>query len=100
VRLNVDGLLVYYLSMWIDLGNLNISNLELEEIPEDVVSMYDLPATPVVIDFSSKSSGWFESVDLERFNAAGNMISMLDERILQEFGAIRHFDVFQSSYCD
>jgi hypothetical protein len=77
-----------------DLGNLNISNLELDEIPEDVYSMYDLSTKPVVIDFSSKYSGWSDSVDLERFNASGNEISRIDERISREFGAIKHFDVF------
>ena len=74
-------------------GNLNISNLELQEIPDDVYSMYDLSSKTVVVDFSIKSSGWFESVDLQRFNAAGNEISQIDERVVQEFGAIKHFDV-------
>jgi len=74
-------------------GNLNISNLELTQIPEDVYSMYDLSTKAVVVDFSSKSSGWYESVDLERFNAANNEIVEVDERIVEEFGGIRHFDV-------
>jgi hypothetical protein len=73
---------------------LNISNLELEDIPEDVYSMYDLSTKPVVVDFSSKSSGWYDSVDLERFNAAGNGISSIDERFVEEFGGIKHFDVY------
>lgn len=72
---------------------MNISNLELLEIPEDVYTMYDLSTKTVVVDFSSKSSGWYDSVDLERFNAAGNEILEIDERIVEEFGGIRHFDV-------
>ena len=76
-----------------NIGNLNISNLELQEVPEDVHSMYNLTSKSVVIDFSSKSSGWYESVDLERFNASGNEIPHLDERIVEEFGGLKHFDV-------
>ena len=56
--------------------------------------MYDLSTKSVVVDFSSKSSGWYDSVDLQRFNAAGNEISEVDERMVAEFGAIKHFDVF------
>jgi hypothetical protein len=67
--------------------------LELQEVPEDVYTMYDLSTKTVVVDFSSRSSGWYDSVDLERFNAAGNEISEVDERIVEEFGGIRHFDV-------
>ena len=67
--------------------------MELQEIPEDVYTMYDLSTKTVVVDFSSRSSGWYDSVDLERFNAAGNEILEIDERIVEEFGGIRHFDV-------
>ena len=74
-------------------GNLNISNLELTELPEDVYTMYDLSNKPVVVDFSTKSAGWYDSVDLERFNAAGNEIPSFDDRIIEEFGGVRHFDV-------
>ena len=72
--------------------------MELEAIPEEVFAMYDLSKKSVVVDFSSASSGWFDSVDLERFNAAGNEISEIDERVVEEFGGIKHFDVksFQS----
>ena len=82
-----------------ELGNLNISNLELREIPEDVYTMYDLSSKDIVVDFSSKSSGWYESVDLERFNAAGNEIPEIHGRIVDEFPGIRHFDVFSNSFC-
>ena len=61
--------------------------------------MYDLSTKAVVVDFSSRSSGWYESVDLERFNAAGNEISSidhLDRLITEEFAGIKHFDVLQS----
>lgn len=74
-------------------GNLNISNLELTELPEDVYTIYDLSNKPVVVDFSTKSAGWYDSVDLERFNAAGNEIPSFDDRITEEFGGVRHFDV-------
>jgi hypothetical protein len=76
-----------------NVGNLNISNLELTELPEDVYTIYDLSNKPVVVDFSTKSAGWYDSVDLERFNAAGNEIPSFDDRIIEEFGGIRHFDV-------
>jgi hypothetical protein len=74
-------------------GNLNISNLELQAIPDDVYSMYDLSKQTVIVDFSSASSGWSDSVDLERFNAAGNEIPDIEERTIEEFGGIKHFDV-------
>jgi hypothetical protein len=91
----MDELLVVcpVLNFPLNAGNLNISNLELKEIPEDVYSMYDLSTKSVVVDFSSKSSGWYDSVDLERFNASGNEISQIDELISEEFGGIKHFDV-------
>jgi len=76
-----------------DKGNLNFSNLELQQIPEDVYSIYDLSTKSVIVDFSSRTGGWHESVDLERFNAAGNEIAHLEDRVLAEFPAIRHFDV-------
>lgn len=63
------------------------------ELPEDVYTMYDLSNKPVVVDFSTKSAGWYDSVDLERFNAAGNEIPSFDDRITEEFGGVRHFDV-------
>jgi len=56
--------------------------------------MYDLSSKTVIVDFSMKASSWFESVDLQRFNAAGNEISQIDDRLVQEFGAIKYFDVF------
>jgi len=84
---------VFMFPMEAYIGNLNISNLELKELPEDVYTMYDLSNKPVVVDFSSKSAGWYESVDLERFNAAGNEIPSFDDRVIEEFGGIRHFDV-------
>ena len=59
-------------------------------------SMYDLSTKSVVVDFSSKSSGWFDSVDLLRFNAAGNEIRQIEDRIVTEFGAIKHFDVIHT----
>lgn len=82
----------------LNVGNLNISNLELREIPDDVYSMYDLSTKSVVVDFSSKSSGWYDSVDLERFNASGNEISQIDDLISEEFGGIKHFDVANLPY--
>jgi len=87
------GLPVLYLWKLTDKGNLNISNLELQELPEEVYSMYDIAPSSVVVDFSSRSSGWYESVDLQRFNASGNEITEISDRIVEEFGALKHFDV-------
>jgi hypothetical protein len=93
----MDELLVsIFYHKFLTKGNLNISNLELIEIPDDVYSMYDLSTKAVVVDFSSRSSGWYESVDLQRFNAAGNEISsidQLDQLLTEEFAGIKHFDV-------
>ena len=78
---------------------MNISNLELIQIPDEVYSMYDLSTKAVVVDFSSRSSGWYESVDLQRFNAAGNEISsidQLDQLLTEEFAGIKHFDVYRT----
>lgn len=74
-------------------GNLNISNLELQEIPEEVYAIYEIAPASVVVDFSSRASGWYESVDLQRFNASGNEIAEIGDRIPAEFGAMKHFDV-------
>ena len=83
---------IYHLGKLIE-GNLNISTLELQELPEEVYSMYEIAPSTVVVDFSSRSSGWYESVDLIRFNASGNEISEISDRVIEEFATIKHFDV-------
>jgi hypothetical protein len=55
--------------------------------------MYDLSPSTVVVDFSSRGASWFESVDLQRFNASGNEIAEIHDRLVEEFGALKHFDV-------
>jgi hypothetical protein len=55
--------------------------------------MYEIAPSSVTVDFSSRASGWYESVDLQRFNASGNEIAEVDARVVEEFGATRHFDV-------
>ena len=48
----------------------------------------------IVVDFSSSSGdAWYDQNELTKFIAADNMISEIDERLGQEFGALTTLDV-------
>jgi len=64
-------------------GRLNISALGLKQIPDEVMTMYDL---------ETNDGSWAECVDLVRFVAAGNEIASIPEHIFP--------DVDPQSYID
>lgn len=52
-------------------GNLNIAAMELKEIPDEVMTMYDFDP--------NSSEDWYESVDLVKFIAADNELETLSD---------------------
>ncbi|KAI8141966.1 hypothetical protein BJV82DRAFT_670068 [Fennellomyces sp. T-0311] len=74
-------------------GKLNISNRDLDRVPDEVWSMYHVDPNKIVVDFSSASDdAWYDQNELTKFIAADNNISEIDERIGQEFGALTTLD--------
>ncbi|KAJ2964740.1 hypothetical protein NQZ79_g394 [Umbelopsis isabellina] len=73
-------------------GKLNISNRNLEDIPDSVWNMYHVDPNSISVDFSSGSDLWSDQEELTRMIAADNSIKEISERIGEEFGALRHFD--------
>lgn len=74
-------------------GRLNISNLQLKEIPADVYKMYE--TTPEELDATDNGDGpkWYESVDLVRFVGADNEIEEIGEDMVKQFGGLSSIDV-------
>ncbi|KAI7905248.1 uncharacterized protein BX663DRAFT_502235 [Cokeromyces recurvatus] len=72
-------------------GKLDISNRGLTKIPEEVLNMYH--SEPIsVIDFSSLGNAWYDEVDLIKLVASSNAIEEIDERLTNEFGALKRID--------
>jgi hypothetical protein len=59
-------------------GRLNISGMEFKEIPDAIMSMYDIESIP------QDGEAWYESIDLVRFTAADNEIEKLAETIFPD----------------
>lgn len=74
-------------------GRLNISNMQLKEIPGDVYKMYD--TTPEELEAADTGDGpkWYESVDLVRFVGADNEIEEIVEDMVKQFGGLSNIDV-------
>lgn len=74
-------------------GRLNISNLQLKEIPDDVYRMYE--TTPEELEAAAAGDGpkWYESVDLVRFVGADNEIEDISEEMVKQFGGLSSIDV-------
>lgn len=74
-------------------GRLNISNLQLKEIPDGVYKMYD--TTPEELEAADTGDGpkWYESVDLVRFVGADNEIEEIGEDMVKQFGGLSNIDV-------
>ncbi|BFZ54518.1 hypothetical protein PYCC9005_001555 [Savitreella phatthalungensis] len=68
-------------------GHLDISSLDLDSIPDEVYGMYR-PDPKAVIDFSSEAPAWYTYVDLERFVASDNQITIVDNRLVETFGGL------------
>lgn len=57
-------------------GNLNIAALDLKEIPDEVMTMYDFDP--------NSSEEWYESVDLVKFLASDNEIQTLSDTVFPD----------------
>ena len=84
-------------------GRLNIAAMELTQIPDEVMSMYDAEA------MEASSVSWNETVDLLRFNAADNSVEELRDDAFpdaspeelanqldsagNQFGGLEHLDL-------
>ncbi|KAG2187255.1 hypothetical protein INT44_004940 [Umbelopsis vinacea] len=74
-------------------GKLNISNRNLNEIPDAVWNMYHVDPNAITIDLSGGSDAWSDLEELNRFIAADNQLNNISERIGEEFLALRHVDL-------
>jgi hypothetical protein len=73
-------------------GRLNISNLQLKEIPQEVWKMYESSEEDLTNDDDGPK--WYESVDLVRFVGADNEIGgTLSEELATQFGGLATIDV-------
>jgi hypothetical protein len=72
-------------------GRLNISALELAEIPEAVWKMYD--TTEEELNDDGDGPKWYENVDLTKIIAADNEITEIGEMVATVFGALNSIDV-------
>lgn len=68
-------------------GRLNISNMELKEIPAEVYKMYEVPVD------SEDGSRWYDSIDLTRMIIADNEIESIGEELVKVFAALQSMDV-------
>jgi len=73
-------------------GRLNISNMQLKEIPAEVYKMYettedDLTAT------DEDGPKWYESVDLAKLIGADNEIAEISEELAMQFAGLSVIDV-------
>ncbi|KAL1856299.1 hypothetical protein VTK73DRAFT_8397 [Phialemonium thermophilum] len=59
-------------------GRLNIAAMELKEIPQEVLNMYNTEST------GAYDGSWAESVDLTRFVAADNELEMIDDSVFPD----------------
>ncbi|KAI7854759.1 hypothetical protein BDC45DRAFT_508031 [Circinella umbellata] len=73
-------------------GKLNLSNRNLDHVPEEVLSMYHVDPNKIVVDFSSTDDAWYDSTELNKLIVAYNSITEIDERLGQEFGALTLLD--------
>ncbi|CAO3627197.1 unnamed protein product [Cunninghamella echinulata] len=73
-------------------GKINISNRELDHIPEQIITMYHVDPNSIVIDFNSSGDAWYDAVELSKFVASDNEIKVVDDRLGKEFGALTVLD--------
>ena len=68
-------------------GRLDISNMELTQIPRAVYNMYR--PTDLVVDFNAPAEAtWFDGVELQTINGNDNALERLDDRLVDEFGGL------------
>lgn len=54
---------------------------------------YHVDPKSIVVDFTSDSAAWYDAVELTKFVAGDNAITVIDEQFGEEFGALTHIDV-------
>ncbi|TGZ82333.1 L domain-like protein [Ascodesmis nigricans] len=72
-------------------GKLNLSAMQLKEIPPEVYKMYE--STEDDLDDNGDEPKWYESVDLTRILLADNEITELGDELAQHFGAVASIDL-------
>ncbi|KAJ3112409.1 Leucine-rich repeat-containing protein 40 [Phlyctochytrium bullatum] len=78
-------------------GKLNLSNLNLEAIPDTVFTREDVKPADVTLDRSDKDGfNWWEEVDISKLIIADNVLKELDQRIA-ELGALTLLDVHNNA---
>ncbi|KAI8981479.1 hypothetical protein BDB01DRAFT_851265 [Pilobolus umbonatus] len=73
-------------------GKLDISNRQIDKIPEEVLTMYHSNPSSGIIDFASTGASWYDEEELTRFIATDNVITQIDERIGSEFGGLKQIN--------
>ena len=73
-------------------GRLNISNLQLKEIPTAVYKMYETTEEDLT---AADDSGpkWYENVDLAKLIGADNEIAEVGNELARQFAALSVIDV-------
>ncbi|RPB17055.1 L domain-like protein [Morchella conica CCBAS932] len=74
-------------------GRLNISNMQLKEIPVEVYKMYETSAADLEAADAGDGPKWYESVDLVRFVGADNEIEEIGQELLEQFGGLTSIDM-------
>jgi hypothetical protein len=74
-------------------GRLNISNLQLKEIPVEVYKMYETSVADLEAADAGDGPKWYESVDLVRFVGADNEIEEIGQELVEQFGGLTSIDV-------
>jgi hypothetical protein len=74
-------------------GRLNISNLQLKEIPVEVYKMYETTKEDLAAQSNDDGPKWYESVDLAKMIAADNEIEVIGEEMAEQFGGLAVIDV-------
>ncbi|KAG0132059.1 hypothetical protein HOY82DRAFT_538973 [Tuber indicum] len=74
-------------------GRLNISNLQLSEIPSDVYKMYETTEEGLASNETNDGPKWYESVDLVRFVGADNDVEAISEDLVKQFGGLASIDM-------
>ncbi|KAH0615110.1 uncharacterized protein H6S33_000746 [Morchella sextelata] len=74
-------------------GRLNISNLQLKEIPVEVYKMYETSVADLEAADAGDGPKWYESVDLVRFVGADNEIEEIGQELVEQFGGLTSIDM-------
>lgn len=73
-------------------GRLNISNMQLKEIPVEVYKMYETTEDDLA-DTDDDGPKWYENVDLAKMIGADNEITEISEELAMQFAGLSVIDV-------